>query len=67
MYKTPKACYEKAPVRRETLIERAYRLRDQISTEPETREYMDTCGQSFTINRDLVPGEAKYIKEVSNV
>jgi hypothetical protein len=68
MYQTPKACYKKAPVRRETGFESIFRRADQV---PNTQEHLDMLSSSnygplgdFTINHDLVPGEAKYIKDV---
>jgi hypothetical protein len=62
MYTTPKCCYKKAPVRRETWMERKHRtILHQI---PPLRSKI--LHGNVTINKDLVPGEAKYIKEVSN-
>ena len=64
-YTTP-ACYTKAPVRRETFLELAHRRHDQI---PQVSEFplirkMEEVG-AVTVNKDLVPGEAKFIKEVT--
>jgi hypothetical protein len=66
MYRTPKACYRKAPVRRETRMERKHRQFDQA---PKIGHLYDRLRSAemidyITINRDLVPGEAKYVKDV---
>ena len=69
-YKTPSACYTKAPVRRETPYERLMRRRDQVPNFYmnkffRRREEAGTLHESVTctVNKDLVPGEAKFIKD----
>jgi hypothetical protein len=65
MYKTPKACYRKAPVRRETYSEWVQRSWYQQVPKTEILNVVKKQeGFTVTINKDLVPGEAKYIKEV---
>lgn len=67
MYESPKACYRKAPVRRETRMERKRRQFDQVPkvswlyARLRSAEVLDY----ITINKDLIPGKPKFIKEVS--
>lgn len=60
MYRTPKVCYRKAPVRHETEREECYRLGDQ-----------EMWGVKYHILGKMGKiegyGKPKYIKEVSNV
>jgi hypothetical protein len=69
-YRTPKACYKKAPVRRETDFERRLRRMDQVPHYEDLEQLMARerhgFNTGFTINATLVPGRAQYIKEVSN-
>lgn len=71
MYKTPRACYKKAPVRRETEREALRRQMLQVPCSDYWRmlvgQYEKGRAVKFTVNKDLVPGEAKYIKEVNRV
>jgi hypothetical protein len=71
MYQTPKACYKKVPVRRETAEETLHRRNLQIPCDSFLRDVvrLKEAGKEvdITINKALVPGEAKYIKEVTNV
>lgn len=54
------------PVRRETDVERAYRQKDQVPRNALTMIRLhdeDDMVIPYTINRDLVPGEANYVKD----
>lgn len=72
-YRTPKCCYRKAPVRRENRMEAMYRHHNQVPTTAQhiILNRMERTGHKFIkdgtirINHGLVPGEAKYIKEVT--
>lgn len=61
-YRTPKACYKKAPVRREWPTESFIRNCDQVPSLPLLEGFKE-MGQPFRINKDLVPGKAKFVKE----
>jgi len=50
MYKSPKACYTKAPVRRETQTEFEYR-------------WANMKEDNMKAGMMLVPGKANYVKE----
>jgi hypothetical protein len=69
VYSTPKACYWKAPVRRETDYERLIRQDDQVLSLGDIRELVqvDVPLGDASINKDLVPGKAQYIKDISRV
>lgn len=64
-YISPKACYTKAPVRRETERERLYRMSDQLGPIFRMSMILDAAKSNtgITVNRDLEPGEAKYVKD----
>lgn len=65
------ACYRKAPVRRETPEEKRYRRYDQVPMGQHIftilRLYKrGALREGITVNKDLVPGEAKFVKEVTH-
>lgn len=72
MYRTPRACYTVAPVRRETNVERGYRMFNQVPHHSTMSalikvEHNQGGTTSYTINAGLVPGKAKFIKEPTRV
>lgn len=66
MYRSPKACYTKAPVRRETPIESFIRQCDQVPSLPFLNGMKET-GMTIRLNEGLKPGKPLYYKEVTNV
>lgn len=69
-YKTPSACYKKAPCRHETPTERRFRQYDQVPMGQRmfTLPRLHALGclrEGITINKDLVPGSAKFVQEVT--
>lgn len=65
-YRTPKACYTKAPVRRETPLERRLRHYDQVPARVWIwTRFIDKGSMKVTYNKDLVPGKPLYYKEVT--
>lgn len=68
MYKSPKECYIKAPVRRETERERLFRHHDQVPARAWLWEkFKGNRFVPYTVNKGLKPGRAQYIKDVSGV
>jgi len=66
MYRTPRACYRKAPVRRETALEQWSRQRDQLpdtQTLSEIFSILEGCHNvGFTVNNGLVStGPGYYV------
>ena len=67
MYRTPQACYTKAPVRRENAIEWAYRVTHHQVPPFDVLRVLgkDDTRPRHTVNKGLRKGKASYIKDVT--
>lgn len=65
MYTTPRACYERAPVRRETPTERRFRHCDQVPFVSRLPILFNPKSSGFTINKGLRKGKPVFYKEVT--
>ena len=66
-YTTPKACYVKAPVRRESIYDAVWRTHTQplVDYTPFELESASNNGSEFTTNATLIPGKASHVKVVT--
>lgn len=64
-YHTPAACYKVAPVRRETRMERKRRQFDQVPKIDHLYHRLRSAEMLdyITINKDLKPGKARFVKD----